>query len=102
MIDVLKEYATKKADLLKLEATEKGSLTAGNLFFLAMVCFVFLFFVVLLSVGLGLLIGYYLDNYAWGMLIIAGIYFILLVIILLSKNAIRNSIANKIIQSLNR
>ncbi|MCB4235048.1 hypothetical protein LDL59_07940 [Kaistella anthropi] len=37
MLDLVKEYASKRLDLLKMEATEKSSITAGTLAILIMV-----------------------------------------------------------------
>lgn len=101
MLDILKEYATKRVDLLKMEATEKTSVTAGTFTFILLVSIAALFFIVLLNIGLGLLIGYYLGNYAYGILIMAGFYLLLMLVIFMSKNAIKNSIANKIIKAIN-
>lgn len=101
MLDVLKEYATKRADLLKMEATEKTSITAGTFTYILLASIAALFFIVLLNIGLGFLIGSYLGNYAYGLLIMAGFYFLLLIIIMLSRNAIKNGIANKIIKAIN-
>ena len=101
MIDVLKDYATKRVDLLKMEATEKGSVTAGTVTILVLFSVAALFFIILLNIGLGLLIGYYLGNYAYGILIMAGFYLLLMIIFFLAKNSIKNGVANKIIKSLN-
>lgn len=101
MIDVLKDYATKRVDLLKMEATEKGSVTAGTVTILVLFSVAALFFIILLNIGLGLLIGYYLGNYAYGILIMAGFYLLLMIIVFLAKNSIKNGVANKIIKSLN-
>lgn len=101
MIDVLKDYATKRVDLLKMEATEKGSVTAGTVTILVLFSVAALFFIILLNIGLGLLIGYYLGNYAYGILIMAGLYLLLMIIVFLAKNSIKNGVANKIIKSLN-
>ena len=101
MIDIIKEYASKRVDLLKMEATEKGSLTVGTIIIVILLSFTALFFFILLNIGLGLLIGYYMGNYAWGVLIMAGIYLLLMLIIVLAKKSIKNKVANKIIKSIN-
>lgn len=102
MIDIVKEYASKRLELLKMEATEKGSMTVGNVIFIVLLIFFFLYFFILLNLGLGLLIGYYLDNYAWGVLIMAGFYLLLMIILFVAKKSLKNSVANKIIKSLNK
>ena len=101
MLDLVKEYAEKRIDLLKMEATEKSSVTAGTFTFLAIAAVAGLFFLILLNIGLGLLLGYYLDNYAYGMLIMAGLYLLIIIVVFLARNSIKNAVANKIIQSLN-
>ncbi len=101
MLDLVKEYASKRMDLLKMEATEKSSLTAGTITYLAIAAVAALFFIILLNIGLGLLIGFYLGNYAYGLLIMAGLYLLILIIVLLARNSIKNGIANKIIKAIN-
>lgn len=101
MIDILKDYASKRIDLLKMEATEKSSITAGIVAIVVMLVVFGLFFIILLNIGLGFLIGSFLGNYAYGILIMAGIYLLLMIIVLLSAKSIKNFVANKIIKSLN-
>ena len=101
MLDLVKEYASKRMDLLKMEATEKSSLTAGTITYLAIAAVAALFFIILLNIGLGLLIGFYLGNYTYGLLIMAGFYLLILIIVLLARNSIKNGIANKIIKAIN-
>lgn len=102
MIDLIKNYATKKATLLKLEATEKSSLAMGNIVVIVLLALFGLFFISLLSIGMGFLLGEYIGNYSSGFLIVAGFYFVLLLIILLTKKPIQKAVANKIIQSMNK
>lgn len=101
LIDAAKEYASKKIDLLKLEATEKSSIGLGIIAFLVLILVALLFFFILLIIGLGLLIGYLLDNYAYGILIMAGFYLLALFILFYARKSIINSIANKILKVLN-
>lgn len=102
MIDLIKNYATKKATLLKLEATEKSSLATGNIVVIILLALFGLFFISLLSVGMGFLLGEYMGNYSSGFLIVAGFYCILFIIIFLAKKTIQKAVANKIIQSMNK
>ena len=101
MLDILKDYASQRIDLLKMEATEKTSVTAGSISIIVLLSVCMLFFLILLNIGLGLLIGYYLGNYAYGILIMAGFYLLLMLIIFLCKKTIKTVVANKIIQSIN-
>ncbi len=101
MLDLVKDYAGKRLDLLKMEATEKSSVTAGTLTYLSVALVAALFFIALLNVGLAFLIGHYLGNYGYGFLIMAGFYLLILIIVLLLRKTIKNSIANMIIKALN-
>lgn len=98
MIDTLKDYAEKRLELLKLQATEKSSLGAGNLVFIVLVSITLLFFIVLLNIGLGLWIGSLLGNYAYGLLIMAGFYLLLTLILFALRKAVLNSVAGSIIK----
>ena len=101
MVDIVKEFATKKLDLLKMEVTEKSSLTAGTLTFLVCTAVAGLFFLILLNIGLGLLIGYWLGNYAYGLLIMAGFYLLIMIILFAARNLIKYKVADKIIKLIN-
>ena len=101
MLDIVKDYASKRLELLKMEATEKSSVTAGTITYLSLAAVAGLFFIILLNIGLGFLIGNWVDNYAYGFLILAGVYLLLIIIIFAARNAIKGMIANKIIKSLN-
>lgn len=101
MVETLKEYATKRVDLLKIEATEKAVITAGTITYIVSATIAFLFFITLFNIGVGLLIGHYLGNYAYGILIMAGFYLLVLVIVLLARNFIKNTVADKILKIMN-
>ncbi|WHF52216.1 phage holin family protein [Chryseobacterium gotjawalense] len=101
MVDIVKEFASKKIDLLKMEMTEKSSLTVGTLTYLILASVAALFFIILFNIGLGLLIGSWLGNYAYGILIMAGFYLLILIITFAARNAIKNKVADKIIKFIN-
>lgn len=101
MIDILKQYAAKRAGLLKMEATEKTSVSLGTATFILLAVFVATFFIILLNIGLGLWIGYLLGNYAYGVLIMAGVYLLIFIILFMLRKSITNSVANKVIKLLN-
>ncbi len=54
MVDIVKEFATKKIDLLKMEMTEKSSITVGTLTYLLLGTVAALFFIILFNIGMGL------------------------------------------------
>ncbi|MGA9211072.1 phage holin family protein [Kaistella sp.] len=101
MVDIVKEFASKKIDLLKMEMTEKSSVTVGTLTYLLLAAVAALFFIILVNIGLGLLIGSWLGNYAYGILIMAGFYLLIFLITFATRNAIKNTIADKIIKFIN-
>ncbi len=100
MLDIIKDYAYKRADLLKLEVTEKSVTLIGTITFLVLAAFSSLFFVILLLFGIGFLIGTYLNNYGYGLLIVAGFYLLVLILLFLKRKTIKNMVANKILESL--
>ena len=101
MVEIIKEFVSKKIDLIKMEATEKSSLTVGTIAFFSIIAIAFLFFIILFNVGLGLLIGYWIGNYAYGILIMAGFYLLVLIVVFLARKFITNSVADKIIKLIN-
>ncbi|MPS72445.1 MAG: hypothetical protein E2590_04760 [Chryseobacterium sp.] len=100
MIDIIKDYTTKRLDLLKLQFTEKSSLSAGIVAFLSIVLIAFSFFIILFNFGIAFLIGQSLGNAAYGFLIVAGFYFLLMLIVIVLKKKIVTSIANQVIEFL--
>lgn len=101
MIDIVKDYASKRIDLLKLQATEKSSVGAGTATFIVLAAIAALFFIFLLNIGLGLWIGSLLGNYAYGVLIMAGFYLLVLIVVILARKSITNNVANRIIKAIN-
>gem|GEM_PF-1221758 len=57
MVEILKEYVSKRVDLLKIQFTEKSSLSAGFVSFLCILLIAFSFFIILLNFGIAFLIG---------------------------------------------
>lgn len=101
MIEILKDFISKKLELLKMEATEKTVIIFSFFAFLSIITIVFLLFVLLVNIGLGLWIGNFIGNYAYGILIMAAFYLIIIVITFLSKKIIKRKVANFILQFLN-
>ena len=101
MIEILKDFAEKKVDLLKMEATEKSAMVSGLLYFLVIALTFLVFFVVFLILGLGLWIGYLLGNYAYGLFIMSALCLIFFIIVIMKRKAIQNYAANMFIKFLN-
>ncbi|WP_426278177.1 phage holin family protein [Chryseobacterium sp. S-02] len=101
MIETIKEYASKRIDLLKLEATEKSSLSAGIITYLVIMLVAFAFFIILFNFGIAFLIGEALDNTSYGFLIVAAFYFVIMIFIVAFKQKIVYSVADKVVKFLN-
>lgn len=99
MIDLIKEYVTKRADLLQLQATEKSVTILGTVVYLVLLLFSVVFFTLLFLFGIGFLIGSYLNSYGFGLLIVAGVFLLLLIAVVVNRKTIQNKIANKILES---
>ncbi|WP_333852002.1 phage holin family protein [Epilithonimonas sp.] len=102
MIDIIKDYTTKRLDLIKLQFTEKSSLSAGIIAFLSILLIAFSFFIILFNFGIAFLIGQSLGNAAHGFLIVAGFYFVLMIIVFLMKKKIVTIVANQVIDFLKK
>ncbi|MDQ1096138.1 MULTISPECIES: phage holin family protein [Chryseobacterium] len=102
MIETIKEYASKRIDLLKIEATEKSSLSAGLITYFILILVSFTFFIVLFNFGLAYLIGRALNNTSYGFLIVAGFYFLIMALVVLFKKKIVNFVADQVIKFLNQ
>lgn len=101
MIDLIKEYGIKRLELLKMEATEKASTGSGITLVIILASVFLLFFMAILNIAAGFLIGHALGNYGYGFLIVAGFYLLLFVLVLILRKSIKNGVANKIIKLLN-
>ncbi|MBT2619655.1 MULTISPECIES: phage holin family protein [Chryseobacterium] len=101
MIETIKEYASKRIDLLKIEATEKSSLSAGMITYLVVLLVAFAFFIILFNFGIAFLIGKAMDNYSYGFLIVAAFYLAVMILVILFKKRIVNSVADQVIKFLN-
>lgn len=101
MIETIKEYASKRIDLLKIEATEKASISAGVITYLIVSLVAFAFFIILFNFGVAFYIGKVLGETSYGFLIVAGFYLLIMIIIMIFKKRIINMIADKVIEFLN-
>lgn len=100
MIDIIKNYASNRLELLKLEATEKSSLGVSATVYGILVLVTLVFFITLLNIGLGLWMGSMLGNYGYGMLIVSGFYLLLFIVLLLARKSITTKISDKIVKSI--
>ncbi|WP_146939359.1 phage holin family protein [Chryseobacterium hagamense] len=101
MIETIKEYVSKRIDLLKIEATEKSSLSAGAITYFVAMLVAFGFFIILFNFGIAFLIGEALGNQSYGFLIVAGFYLLIMILVMVFKKKIVNSVADQVIKFLN-
>lgn len=102
MVELLKEYANKRIDLIKLQLTEKSSLSAGIVTFIATMVIIFTFFIILFNFGIAYLVGDLLNNVSYGFLSVSGFYLLLMIIATLFRKKIIKSVASSVINFLNR
>lgn len=102
MIETLKEYASKRIDLLKIQATEKSSISAGVIAYLVILLVAFTFFIILFNFGIAFLIGNLLNNASYGFLSVAAFYLLIMIVIIIFKKRLVNTVANKVIEFLNQ
>lgn len=99
MIELIKDYAEKRIELIKLDATEKSLKVIGISVPIMIISILAIFFIFLLNISLGLFIGNWIGNFAYGFLILAGVYLVLIIIIFLLRNSIKKIITNKAIEA---
>ena len=91
MIDLFRNYIEKRISLLKLETAETSVKVLSMTVYILLIVVFGIGFFAFLCVGLGLVIGNLMGNYAYGMLIMASIFLVgLLMIISQKKNIIEN------------
>ncbi len=101
MFELIKEYAEKRLDLVKLDLTDKSATISGLIYFLIIALVFLVFFIVFLILGLGLWVGYLLGNYAYGLLIMSGLCLVMFIIVVSLRKRIQNYAANFFINLLN-
>jgi len=94
----IKEYIQDRLLLLKLDAVERGSKIIATIFTILIIALFSFFVLLFLSVMAAYLFGELLGQIFWGFGIVAGIYIILLVLIIIfRKKIIQKNIADIII-----
>lgn len=93
------EYLEQKVELTKLDIGDK-LIRASSYVVLILAIVLFLSFALLLvNIGISLWIGKALGNYGFGLLIVAGFYSILTVLVYRYRSAIKRKAANLIIKT---
>ncbi len=88
MFEELKDYLNKRLYLLKLESVELGARLTAKLIKGAIIGMVILMLLLMISFAAAFTIGTYLNNLAYGYLIVAGFYALILALLLLFKHAL--------------
>ena len=99
-IDLIKQYVSDRIALIKLQSVEKISMVAASIASGIVLAVLGLFFLVFFSITLGFLFSHWLDSETAGFGIVAGIYLLLIIIIVVfGKKIFGNLITKKIIQN---
>jgi hypothetical protein len=97
----LKEYVNTRIDSLKLNAAEKSSIIVANAVARLIVAILILFFLMLGSVALSLVLGIWIGKTWAGFLIVGGFYLLLSLIVWTARGKlIRMPVMNSMIQQL--
>jgi hypothetical protein len=92
------EYLENKTELLKMKLVDKTSEAVSSIAEKLIIFFILAVFFVLLTIGLALLIGYWLGHNFYGFFIMAALYGIVGLIIHVSRNKLlKTPIANGLI-----
>ncbi|MDP2161687.1 MAG: hypothetical protein Q8K02_14480 [Flavobacterium sp.] len=82
------KYSKTNLELLKLNAIDKTSDVISSLTAVLAVAFVVAMFTLFFNIGISLLIGRYLDDYALGFFIVSGFYAILGIILFIFRKSL--------------
>ena len=88
MIGLFKNYIEKRISLLKLETTETSVKVLSMAVYILLLVTLGICFFAFFCLGLGLVIGNLLGNYAYGMLIMASIFLVGLLVVFSQKKSI--------------
>lgn len=95
----VEEYVQDRLLLLKLEAIEKSSRLIATMISGLLIAMFALLIIIFISIMAGYLFGALIHHVYWGFGIVAGIYIILLVVvIMLRKRLIEKHVVNMIIE----
>jgi len=93
------EYLENKTELWKLKIIDKTSEAVSSIAEKLIIFFIAAVFFVLLTIGIALLIGYWLGHAFYGFFIMAGLYGIVGLIIHFSRDKlIKTPVSNSLIQ----
>lgn len=98
--DRFQAYVTDRLTLVKLQAVEKISVAVAAIISGVLLLVFGLFLLIFISITLGFLFSRWLDSYAAGFGIVAGIYLLLILIVaFFGKKLFGNAVTSKLIQN---
>ncbi len=98
--DRFQAYVSDRITLVKLQAAEKISVAAAAIISGVLLLVFGLFLLIFISITLGFLFSHWLDSYAAGFGIVAGIYLLLiLIVVFFGKKLFGNAVTHKLIQN---
>ncbi len=98
--DLFQSYISERITLVKMQVAEKVSVTAAGVITGVVLLVLGLFLLIFVSITLGFLFSNWLQSRAAGFGIVAGIYLLLVLIVLFfGKQLFGNAITHKMIQS---
>lgn len=100
MVGFFKDYVDKRLGLLKLEMTEKSVNLVSIAIYGLILAILLIWFFAFLFIGLGFFIGNLLGNNAYGMLIMAGVFLLIVFALLMLKNSILRGLNSKLVSKI--
>jgi hypothetical protein len=101
LYDKAEQYSRTSLELIKLNAIDKSSDVISSLAVVATLAFIVAIFTLFINLGLALLIGNALGDYAMGFFIMSGFYvFVGIVLYVFRKNLIKVPIDNMVVGKL--
>jgi hypothetical protein len=97
IVDQIKEYIELQIKIAKYKAIDGASGALGSIIVGTLLALLSIFLLLFLSTTLGFYLAEVLESFWAGFGCVAGLYLVLVVILLLSSKAIKASIANKMI-----
>ncbi|MBS1597728.1 MAG: phage holin family protein [Bacteroidetes bacterium] len=96
------DYLETRIDLVKLKTIDKSSDVLSSAAAAVAIALAVLFFLLMLSIGTALYLGYLLNNFYYGFFIMAGFYAVIIIILYAGrkhwiKMPVYNSIVKKIL-----
>ncbi len=102
LFETTSQYIDTRIELAKLKAVKKTANIIGILSTKLIVAAIFLFFLLMLNIGIALWLGDILGKTYYGFLILSFVYFVIGLIVYLNQEKwIKTSVANAIIKQLN-